>query len=333
MIRILLTMAMLTMIDLALAAYPPPTIDELRQTKPATALKFERVLDGGSSFTSYLVSYESHGLRLYAFVAVPRGAPSGAGFPVLVANHGTHPNPPRYGFTAQGVDSRPGDYYRSVPELYASRGFMVVMPDYRGHNVSEGGEYAHGLLASSYYAEDVLALLGALDSLEHADTRNIFMWGHSLGGEVTLKALLATDRVRGASIWSTVGGSIWDQAYFYSVREGADASHDSGAVPKEAFAKLKRELETLGPGYDWRQSDPLRFLARLSAPVAMHHALLDTGADYDWSRRLAAEFYALGKPYEFYTYPVSDHFLEGENRETAAERDTRFFRSLMTSVD
>jgi len=87
------------------------------------------------------------------------------------------------------------------------------------------------------------------------------------------------------------------------VREGADASHDSGAVPKEAFAKLKRELETLGPGYDWRQSDPLRFLARLSAPVAMHHALLDTGADYDWSRRLAAEFYALGKPYEFYTYP------------------------------
>jgi len=129
-IRILLMMAMLTMIDPALAAYPPPTIDELRQTKPATALKFERVLDGRSQLHVLLVSYESHGLRLYAFVAVPRGAPSGAGFPVLVANHGTHPNPPRYGFTAQGVDSRPGDYYRSVPELYASRGFMVVMPDY-----------------------------------------------------------------------------------------------------------------------------------------------------------------------------------------------------------
>jgi dipeptidyl aminopeptidase/acylaminoacyl peptidase len=328
-IRILLTVVVLTMSNPAHSAYPPPTIDELTQTKPATELKFERALDDGRSFTSYLVSYRNRGLRLHALVAVPRSTPPDAGFPVLVANHGTHPDPPRYGFTAQGVDSRPGDYYRSVPELYASRGFMVVMPDYRGHNVSEGGEYAHGFLASSYYAEDVLALLGALDSLEHADTSNVFMWGHSLGGEVTLKAMLATDRVRGASIWSTVGGSIWDQAYFYSAREGADAAHDGSAVPKDAFVQLKRELDAFGSAYDWRQSDPLLYIDRLSVPVALHHARLDAGADYDWSRRLAAQLYALGKTYEFHTYPVSEHFFEGANRETAADRDARFFRSLL----
>ena len=88
-------------------------------------INVERSLDDGPSFSAYLVSYLSDGLKVHAMVAVPNRDMPEAGFPILIANHGYVPEPGKYGITAAGIDSRPGDYYRSVPELYASRGFLV----------------------------------------------------------------------------------------------------------------------------------------------------------------------------------------------------------------
>lgn len=93
------------------------SIDALRAARFSASLTYVCKLDDGPSFTAYLVFYRSGQLLIYAMVAVPKSTPPPGGFPVLVASHGAHPDPPRYGFTAGGVDSRPGDYYRSVPEL------------------------------------------------------------------------------------------------------------------------------------------------------------------------------------------------------------------------
>ncbi len=184
----------------------PMTIEELREHDFDASLTVVRPLDDGPSFTAYLVAYEHAGLTLHAMVAVPRGEAPDAGFPVVIANHGYVPDPRRYGITAEGVDSRPGDYYRSVPELFTSRGFLTVIPDYRGHNSSDGFEYIDPQDDDSiaYYAEDVVALMSALDDLDGADLSNVFMWSHSMGGPVSLRAMLATDVVKAASFWSTM---------------------------------------------------------------------------------------------------------------------------------
>jgi len=172
----------------------------------APNLKVERALDAGSSFTAYLVSYRHSGLNLHALVAAPRAPTPANGYPVVIANHGFVPDPRKYGITADGRDSRPGDYYRSVPELYASRGFLVVMPDYRGHNSSEGFEQIDGQNweSVSLYAEDVIALLPLLSDIANVDLDNVFMWSHSMGGAVSMRVLLATDVVKAASFWSTM---------------------------------------------------------------------------------------------------------------------------------
>lgn len=180
--------------------------------EPATTpfIDVERSLDDGPGFSAYLVSYQSAGLKVYAMVAVPNLEMPKKGFPVVLANHGYVPDPTKYGITAAGIDSRPGDYYRSVPELYASRGFLVVLPDYRGHNSSEGFEFVHKPDSVDLYAADVVALISALGEIESADASNVFMWSHSMGGGVSIRVQLATDVIRGASYWAT--SPVDDQA-------------------------------------------------------------------------------------------------------------------------
>ncbi len=329
----LFAIILLSVLPAATVALPAPlSIDALRATEYAPGLQFEGELDGGAGFTAYLVSYQSSGLKVFAMVAVPVGERPDAGFPVVVANHGFHPDPPRYGVTADGVDSRPGDYYRPIPELYAQHGFLVIMPDYRGHNVSEGLEYTDGFLATGYYTEDVLALLSGLQGIAEADIRNVFMWGHSLGAEVSLRALLATERIRGATLWSGVGGEIWDQAYYYERYEDRLA-YDGSDAGNRRIDELRHDIAALDEPYDWRTREPLRYLNYLQAPIVIHHAVGDTGAPYHWSERLARELYLLGHTYRFYSYPGTDHFFQGAALREAVQRDAEYFRSLIREVD
>ena len=124
--------AVASLAAVGVVAKPPPlSIDALRAETFDTRLEFVRRVEGGTSFDAQLVSYVSAGLKAHALIATPRGSKPAGGFPVLVANHGHHPDPPRYGITAAGVDWRPGDYYRAIPELYAAMGFLVVVSDYR----------------------------------------------------------------------------------------------------------------------------------------------------------------------------------------------------------
>ena len=176
--------AVASLVAVGVVAKPPPlSIDGLRAETFDTRLEFVHRVEGGASFDAQLVSYMSAGLKVHALIATPRGSKPAGGFPVLIANHGHHPDPPRYGITAAGVDRRPADYYRAIPELFAAMGFLVVMPDFCGHSDSEGIQYTDGLLESLYCTEDVLALLAALDDIADADPENVFMWGHSMGGK------------------------------------------------------------------------------------------------------------------------------------------------------
>ncbi|MEO0346719.1 MAG: alpha/beta fold hydrolase [Pseudomonadota bacterium] len=185
---------------------PPMSLEALRTHDFDVTLERVRPLDAEAGFSAYLVAYEHAGLTLYAMVAVPDSPAPATGFPVVIANHGYVPDPRRYGITSEGVDARPGDYYRSVPGLFATRGFLTVIPDYRGHNSSEGFAFIDPQDEQSvgYYAEDVAALLSAIDQLEQADADNVFFWSHSMGGSVALRVLLATDTVRAASFWATM---------------------------------------------------------------------------------------------------------------------------------
>ena len=302
----------------------PLSIHAMRADSHTATLTFERDLEDGPSFSAYLVSYRSSGLKVYAMVAVPNTPKPKAGFPVLVANHGFDPTP-------DSIVSRPGDYYRDVPDIYAREGFLVVMPDYRGHNISEGIEFTTGFLATNYYTLDVLALLSALPGLDDADFDKLFMWGHSLGGEIALRTLLIDGSIRGASLWSPVGGSLWEQAYHYSWYDSTDDT-DSRDKPKARMDELSRDIDNLGFPYDPDSSEPGQFLHFLDTPILVHHAKNDGEVPYAWAELLATKLELQNKTYTFYSYESDNHLFEDELQAIAVARDVKFFRSLMNEV-
>ena len=245
------------------------------------ALVYEKALDDGESFTAYLVSYQSSGLKVHAMVAVPKAAMPANGFPVIVANHGYVPDPTKYGITADGVDSRPGDYYRSVPELYTSRGFLAVLPDYRGHNSSEGLDFTGTPESVDYYADDVIALLGALHELRQSDMNHVFMWSHSMGGGVSLRAMLATDMIKGASFWSTmpVGDKVSETGIpevpvilHHAVGDTSTASSNSQAFAEALEAGGRRPVFYSYEGADHYFEGAVRELAA-DRDTAFFHSL------------------------------------------------------------
>lgn len=306
----------------------PISIKGLQSRTYQAKLSHEKELKGTENYKADLMSYHSDSLKIYTLIHTPITEKPEKGYPILIFGHGFHPEPKKYGVSNKtGKDWRPGDYYRGIPESYAEKGFLTITPDYRGHNVSEGFEYTKtSYLASTYYAIDVLHLIAALSDLKDADLENVFYMGHSMGGDVGLKMLLATDRIKAASLWSAVSASTPEQAIYYGKWSDDNWNNISPKSMKNYMGKLDSTIQNLGFEYDIASGDPIHYLEELSIPIIIHHATKETSVPYRWSESLAAKLYEQVKTFEFYSYESENHLFKGENREKAVERDVAFFR-------
>ena len=305
----------------------PISIEGLHQRTYDASLSLEKKLQGTESYDADLYSYFSDSLKIYALVNTPKTKKAISGFHVLIFGHGFHPEPKKYGVSNKtGKDWRPGDYYRGIPEAYAEKGFLVITPDYRGHNKSDGFEYTQSsYLASSYYAIDVLHLINALPTLQNADAANIFYMGHSMGGDVGLKMLLATNKIKAASIWCGVSATVHEQAIYYGKRSDENGDSLSPATIQKYMERVDRIVQQLGFEYDFHSGEPIHYMQNISTPLIIHHAIGDTSVPYRWSESLVAALYAHQKPFEFYSYDDDHHLFKDANRLKAVERDVVFF--------
>ncbi len=309
----------------------PLSISGLRQLADSVDAEFKpeyqrQPLEG---LQHRVVSFQVDGLKQYAYILEPAAKTPDGGWPVLLINHGHHPNPPQYGRISSGETDRPGDYYRALPIAFARHGFMVVVPDFRGHNDSEGSEFAGGPLESNWYARDSIVAFRAVDSLPLASRKNRFMWGHSMGGAVTLRALLALrNRVKGASIWSSTTTDNWKSAVYYSLMSAGLS--DNLSTEKPTLSRLISDINALPFDFKPKQGDASQFIDELDTPLSIHHSVLDLNSTpYYWSVELAGELYASSKPYHFYSYAGDKHLFDGENQARAIKRDVSFFKSLL----
>ena len=303
------------------------SIQGLQQQSYEAELILEKDIGVNKKYQSSLMSYQSNNLKQFTLVNTPNSLQPEAGFPVLIFGHGFHPTPEKYGISNKsGLDSRPGDYYRGIPESYAAQGFLTLTPDYRGHNKSEGLEFTKtSYLTTSYYASDVLHLLAALESLQNADLNNVFYMGHSMGGDVGLKALLASNNIKAASLWAPSSAPAEQRAIYYGIQNIKDGLITAQQI-KAIIDKVSKAYQKLSIDLTSVDVDPIHHIHSISAPIIIHHSRGDRSVPYAWSEVLISKLYEFNKAFEFFPYNSNNHLFKGENKALAVERDIVFFK-------
>ena len=169
---------------------PTPTLHPMnilaaRQTPyPGSAIIIEETLEPGPNYYRYIAYYLSEGLKIYGLLTVPYGQMPPTGWPAIVFNHGYIP-PEVY---------RSTERYIAYVDQLARSGYIVFRIDYRGHDRSDGD--ATGAYGNPGYLVDVLNAVSALQAFPQADPQRIGMWGHSMGGYLTLRAMVISPAIQ-----------------------------------------------------------------------------------------------------------------------------------------
>jgi len=157
---------------------------------PGSDITIEQTLDPGVNYSRYYVSYRSEGLKIYALMTIPNGEKPVTGWPVIIFNHGYIP-PEIY---------RTTERYVAYVDLIARNGYIVFRSDYRGHDQSEGE--AGGAYSAPDYTVDVLNAVASMKHCPDADPNRIGMWGHSMGGYITLRSMVVSTDIKAGVIWA-----------------------------------------------------------------------------------------------------------------------------------
>ena len=153
------------------------TIDALRaRTFEGSDIVIEQTLPAGANYAQYIASYTSDGNKIYGLLTVPSGDVPEGGFPAIVFNHGYIPP----------ADYRTTERYVAYVDALARNGFVVFKIDLRGFGNSEGE--ATGAYFSPGYTIDAINALKSLQRLDYVDPDGIGMWGHSMAGNLVLRA-------------------------------------------------------------------------------------------------------------------------------------------------
>ena len=177
----------------------PLMIEVMRQQSyPGSPIVIEESLAPGVNYNRYLTSYQSEGNKIFALLTVPQGPKPATGWPVVIFNHGYIP-PEIY---------RTTERYIAYVDAFARNGYLVFRSDYRGHGFSEGE--ASGGYGSPAYTVDILNAVAAIKQYADADPDRIGMWGHSMGGQITLRAMVISDDIKAGVIWAGVVASYPD---------------------------------------------------------------------------------------------------------------------------
>ena len=130
------------------------TVPYLRNRDYKSELGSREEYSKNGTYTTYVTSYTSDGLKINGLLTIPAGEKPANGWPAIVFVHGYIP-PKTYQTTERYVD---------YVDYLARNGFVVFKIDLRGHGNSEG--QAGGGYYGSDYVIDTLNARAALQSTD-----------------------------------------------------------------------------------------------------------------------------------------------------------------------
>ncbi|OGM28960.1 hypothetical protein A2962_00825 [Candidatus Woesebacteria bacterium RIFCSPLOWO2_01_FULL_39_61] len=208
---------------------------------------------------------------------------------------------------------RVGDGTRKAAEVFAKNGFITVAPDFLGYGGSD--KEAENIFETRFQTYvTVLSLIKSLDQIPEWDGKNVFLWGHSNGGQIALTVLEISGVNYPSTLWAPVS-----KPFPYSILYYTDESEDHGKLIRSELAKFE-EL------YDVELYSLTNYLDRINTPLQIHQGTSDNEVPISWTNELVDTLKKDGKPVEYFTYPAADHNLR-PSWDLVVKKDLEFFKS------
>jgi len=232
------------------------------------------------------IQYLSDGLKVVGFIVRPNI--QGKRYPVILYNRG--------GFGEMGkIDTwNLLDFYR-----FASSGFTVLASQYRGNDGGEGRDEVGGADVN-----DVINLMSLAATLPYVDTNNVFLYGLSRGGMMTLLTLKRGIVVNAAAVL----GAVFDLEPFQQRAPGI-FEHATKLIPDYP----SRGAETL------KERSAMNWPERVTVPLLIMQGGDDQEVPASEALAFASKLSALHKVYELVVYAEDIH----EAAHNRLDRDAR----------
>ena len=217
------------------------------------------------------------GAYIPAYITMPRGA--AVARPAVILPHG-------------GPSSRDEWGFDWVAQFLASRGYVVMQPNFRG---SRGfGKEFEGDNAIRNWRRAIDDIADSADWLVKqgiADANRLAISGWSYGGYAALQSAALDSRYKAAIAIAPVT--------------------DFGALRREALAYTSAEIqrEMIGKGDQLKGGSPINRAAEIRVPVLLAHGKKDINVRFSHSERMSAALKMVGTPVEFLSYDGLDHSL------------------------
>jgi dipeptidyl aminopeptidase/acylaminoacyl peptidase len=271
-----------------------------KQVRPLLAVR--EPLDGVPLASVKPIQYPAaDGTMIPAYLTLPPGRETARGLPAIVMPHG-------------GPSSRDVGGFDWLAQFFASRGFAVLQPNYRGSSgFGDAWFENNGFRSWPIAIGDVLDGGRWLVAQGIADRDKLAIVGWSYGGYAALQS------------------AVVEPSVFKAVIAIAPVT-DLNALKEERRHWRDFELieEFVGEGSHLRDGSPLPNAARIKVPVLLFHGTLDRNVGYQESERMAAALTAAHDRCELVTFENLDHQLEdSEARQQMLRKSDAFLREAM----
>lgn len=297
-------------------AVPKPTpltrysFEELRARQyEGSEIKLERVLEREDEFTSYVFSFTTDSKKVTGQANLPT-LPAQAGqagipgkkFPVIVMLRG-YADKEIY-FTGLGTRKAAGEF--------AKAGFITLAPDFLGFGGSDS-ESADIIEARLEKPITILNLLASISHMPSANPQQIFIWGHSNGGQVALSVLEIGKSSIPTTLWAPV-----TRPFPQNVLDYIGELDDQGRM-------VMASISAFLANYDAAQFSVETYVQDITAPLQVHQGTGDQLVKVTWTNEFVEKIRKLGRETNYYTYKGDDHNLS-RNWDTVVARDIEFFK-------
>jgi dipeptidyl aminopeptidase/acylaminoacyl peptidase len=228
------------------------------------------------------VSYPAgDGTMVPGYLTLPPGVQTPKGLPAIVMPHGGPSARDQWGF----------DW---LSQFYASRGYAVLQPNFRGSTgYGDAWFEKNGFQSWRIAIGDVLAAGHWLVSQGIADPAKLGIVGWSYGGYAALQS------------------AVVEPSLFKAVVAIAPVT-DLPLLKEEHRRWGDYELVSrfVGDGAQTHEGSPLEHADSIKAPVLLFHGAMDRNVNIEQSQRMAARLTSVGGKCELVTWDNLDHQLE-----------------------